>query len=311
MRFALVLAFGAFAFTACGGTAQQSSSSTTEAVTPGDPCADPGSQAPSMDGCNTCSCSDGNWSCTEEGCNAECEEGTRSGDCNQCSCADGVWNCTLEVCIPDDPGDPGDPEECPAPQDPPPDLVCTAVVVYAQSPDTGLCCEYGSPCVAPEGWETFNTEEECLGACEDGAQRKADDGCNTCTCSDGTWACTEKDCVDTCKEGQTRRADDGCNVCTCDADGNWGCTEKACEPEDIFCGGFAGFTCTDDEYCAYQEGDYCGAADATSTCEPRPEVCDLIYAPVCGCDQKTYGNDCEAAAAGTGVMSSGECKQLD
>jgi hypothetical protein len=51
----------------------------------------------------------------------------------------------------------------------------------------------------------------------------------------------------------------------------------------------------------------CGAADAESVCKPRPEACDMIYAPVCGCDQKTYSNDCVAAAAGTGVYSSGPC----
>jgi hypothetical protein len=73
------------------------------------------------------------------------------------------------------------------------------------------------------------------------------------------------------------------------------------------CGARAGDTCTASEYCAYQPGKYCGAADAQATCKPRPEMCTRDYRPVCGCDNKTYGNACTAAAAGQGVLTEGEC----
>ena len=33
-------------------------------------------------------------------------------------------------------------------------------------------------------------------ACEEGATKLADDGCNTCTCMDGVWSCTEMACED-------------------------------------------------------------------------------------------------------------------
>jgi hypothetical protein len=73
------------------------------------------------------------------------------------------------------------------------------------------------------------------------------------------------------------------------------------------CGARAGNTCSASEYCAYQAGQYCGAADAESTCHQRPAACDEVLAPVCGCDQVTYTNACLAATAGTGVYADGAC----
>jgi hypothetical protein len=73
------------------------------------------------------------------------------------------------------------------------------------------------------------------------------------------------------------------------------------------CGGLRGAQCASGQYCDFPISAKCGAADQTGTCQPIPGVCNDIYKPVCGCDDKTYANDCEAAAEGVSVVSDGAC----
>lgn len=85
-------------------------------------------------------------------------------------------------------------------------------------------------------------------------------------------------------------------------------SEGACPTDDEQkpCGGLAGFACPASESCKYTTGT-CGAADQTGVCVSVPEVCAEVFAPVCGCDEITYPNECEADRASISVLGAGEC----
>jgi hypothetical protein len=47
--------------------------------------------------------------------------------------------------------------------------------------------------------------------------------------------------------------------------------------------------------------------DAFGVCTKIPTVCPSLWAPVCGCDGKTYGNDCARQVASMSKAADGEC----
>ena len=75
------------------------------------------------------------------------------------------------------------------------------------------------------------------------------------------------------------------------------------------CGG--GVSCKTNADCAAT--DFCefkaGACRQPGKCEVRPELCTQVFSPVCGCDNKTYANDCQRKAAGVSLLHTGECKK--
>jgi hypothetical protein len=89
------------------------------------------------------------------------------------------------------------------------------------------------------------------------------------------------------------------------------CAGGSCSPDPQpgeSCGGLHGVECAEGLYCDTAPEALCGAADAGGTCAVRPLACTKEYAPVCGCDDHTYGNACTAASSGVSIAHEGECE---
>jgi hypothetical protein len=159
----------------------------------------------------------------------------------------------------------------------------------------GVCgavgtCELPTPCFRAETFCscTGETYESCrptqptqhVGACAS----PTDAGISRCaavlcgpgtTCCEATGACYATSCA------------------TCCPGASDGGTSTACRDNSA---------CAAGSYCAASS---CGGA---GTCSPRPQVCPGIYAPVCGCDGRTYSSACVAGSQGVNVARSGECR---
>ncbi len=82
----------------------------------------------------------------------------------------------------------------------------------------------------------------------------------------------------------------------------------------------AGVTCGKSIYVVCRGGLYCkkpvGACsesspdEVTGICNVVPNFCTSVYRPVCGCDDRTYGNACEAAYYEESVAYEGACTEI-
>lgn len=76
--------------------------------------------------------------------------------------------------------------------------------------------------------------------------------------------------------------------------------------EGEMCGSIAGISCADGLWCDPEPG-LCDGADFAGTCVAVPQVCTYDFRPVCGCDGRTYGNDCTRRAAQVQKDHDGAC----
>lgn len=158
---------------------------------------------------------------------------------------------------------------------------------------TYCCNESCGICVAPgEGCIDLHCAPADAGPIGDAGPGEV---CGDDVCGVGTRCCPG--CSGGSADGHCAPVHQSCGLLTCDGG-----------PAPRPCGGFAGLTCTPDEYCDYPEEAMCGAADGQGVCRPRPTTCTDDCPGVCGCDGITHCNPCSANAAGASVLHDGACE---
>jgi len=76
--------------------------------------------------------------------------------------------------------------------------------------------------------------------------------------------------------------------------------------EGATCGTIVGIVCDEGLFCDNRLG-LCNAPDIDGVCVRSSPMCTREYRPVCGCDRRTYGNDCERRAAKVSKLHDGAC----
>ena len=88
----------------------------------------------------------------------------------------------------------------------------------------------------------------------------------------------------------------------------WGSPGAGAANLDEACGGPQKITCNSALYCQLPAGQ-CSSPDTAGTCVKAPDFCMRVSRPVCGCNGKTYVNECEARKARVAIDQTGACKK--
>ena len=168
---------------------------------------------------------------------------------------------------------------------------CAAAAVGVNGAHAGACeedppvCESNRDC--PDQSYCHRPDGQCA---EQGQCRERPDRCTPSI----RWVCG-------C-DGETYR-----NACLAQSAGTTVAQAGPCDDADV---GEAGDVCDSERPCG--NAFYCDLPDgqcaAEGVCVVRPEMCNRMMQPVCGCDGQNYSNPCVANSGGTSVNYAGDCR---
>jgi len=176
---------------------------------------------------------------------------------------------------------------------------------------------YDNPCLADGARVSIKHRGPCERRCD------PSDSDNGSSCADNEYchtppgSCGDPNVAGTC-EARPRECPPDPNVqpvCGCDGKTYRGRCAAAAAGVSVdhagaceqVCGTIAGLTCDAGEFCKLPAR-MCEVSDAAGTCQKVPRECPVYREPVCGCDGKTYRNECEADRAEEPVRYRGECR---